>query len=204
MPYTNDPSVGDFEKLQTAFRDLTTKFGSFEDVLQAFGLAKMPPAQRYGVLFGCIVFVLTISAVLMLLTLGGSFKRIAEQSATGEATLLSASEARQQRSLLLEQLLEGRERMVRRYPDPQVTEKPTALTTMLLNEAPDAAVEVDLDDENNDDSNTKRKQAAAVKARYIPPFYEANYIDAYRKCQDRPGGTLCCVVLSSYLAYDEP
>lgn len=208
MPYANDPSVGDFEKLQIALRDLATKFGSVDDLLRAFGLADMPQAQRYGILFGCIVFALTVTAVLVLLFLGGSFQRIAQQAATGDSTLLTASEARQQRSLLLEQLLEGRERMVRNYDNdddhdphgpPVVSGKPrlTKLTKMLLNEAPDSPLEVQLElielDENNDASNNKNKKetkgaAATKKARYIPPFYEENYIEAYRKCQERPGG----------------
>jgi hypothetical protein len=196
MPYTNDATVGDFEKLQIAFRELSSKFGSVDDILQAFGLAEMPQAQRYGIFFGCIVFTLTITAVIMLLTLGGSFKRIAEQAQTGESTLLTAAEARQQRALLLERLLEGRERMVRNYTDPPTTDKATSLTKMLLNEAPDSPLDSDLLllDENKDSGNTstgktKKKKDAANKTRYIPPFYEQNYIDAYRKCQERPGGT---------------
>lgn len=188
MPYTNDATVGDFEKLQIAFREISGKFGSVDDLLRAFGLADMPQAQRYGVMFGCIVFLLTITAVLTLLTLGGSFKRIAEQAETGESTLLTAAEARQQRALLLERLLEGRERMVRQYPDPPTTDKATHLTTMLLNDAPESPLDEFELNENGDSANTGTTRAAAKKTRYIPEFYEENYIDAYRKCQDRPGG----------------
>jgi hypothetical protein len=196
MPYANDgASVGDLEKLSLAWQQVTSKFGSVEDVLQALGLAAMPPAQRYGILFGFIVFSLTIASVLALLTLGGSFKRIAEQAETGQSTLLTATEARQQRSLLLEQLLEGRERMQRNYPPPPpLTEHPTTtpLTLMLLNQAPDPIVDNADADENSNDLNlqteSKTLDSKSNKERYIPPFYQQNYTDAYRKCQDRPGG----------------
>lgn len=196
MPYTNDAATGDLEKLQLAFREVTQKFGSLDDVLEAFGLAEMPAAQRYGILFGCIVFTVTVSTVLGLLILGGSFKRIAEQAETGEATVLTASEARSKRALLLEQLLEGRERMARRYSPPATTDQWTPLTRMLLNEAPDAPLEVDKNasDENatpgtkNHRGKEKGNDSDSTTERYIPPFYQENYTYAYRKCQDKPGG----------------
>lgn len=192
MPYNTDESVGDFAKLQLAFREITSKFGSVQELLQAFGLADMPLAQRYGILFGCVVFTLTISAVGALLMLGGSFRRIAEQAETGESTLLSAAETRQQRSLLLEQLLEGRERMIRNYEPEVVTDQPTKLVTMLINEAPDTdilASYATTTATKDAKQQTKGKSTSTEKARYIPPFYEENYIEAYRACQDRPGGT---------------
>ena len=80
---------------------------------------------------------------------------------------------------------------------------------MLLQEAPDHPLDVDESaavvavDENTtptstkntsskgggsrDDDDSKNKNTKA-KVRYIPPFYQENYTDAYRKCQDKPGG----------------
>jgi len=183
MPYTNDADTGDFEKLQRAFQQVAQKFGSVDDVLEAFGLSEMPMAQRYGILFGFLTFVCTVGAVLVLLFLGGSFQRMSEQAETGEATILSAGEARSKRALLLEQLLEGRARMTQRYTAEPTTEQATPLTQMLLHEAPDAPIQVDENTTPKSNPTTKKEQE-----RYIPPYYEANYLEAYRKCQDKPGG----------------
>lgn len=176
MPYTNEG--GDLEKLQDAFREITKAFGSFDDLMVAFGLADMPQAQRYGIVFGCMVFTLTITAVVMLLIFGGSFQRIAVQAETGDSTIRSPSEIRQQRALLYEQLLEGRQRMLEAYGKTQLTEGFTNLTKMLLNVAPDPVDAV----ETNGSSKSK--------SRFIPKGYEENYRDAYMKCQDRPGGPI--------------
>ncbi|EEC49682.1 predicted protein [Phaeodactylum tricornutum CCAP 1055/1] len=184
MGYTNDGS-DDFEKLRKAFKEVTAIFGSFDNLLEAFGLADMPQAQRYGIAFGCLVFLLTVIAVLTLLTLGGTFKRLEEQAQTGDATLLSSRDARAQRALLLERLLEGRERMVRNYPDPPTTEKLTSLTKMLSNVAPQR---LDGLSELANESVTEEKKREI--RRYFPPHYEENYVDAYRKCQERPGGAV--------------
>jgi len=195
MPYANDPATtGDLEKLQIAFREILQKFGSVDDILEAFGLAEMPLAQRYGILFGCIVFTCTISTVIGLLIFGGSFRRIAEQAQTGDATILSPGEARSKRALLLEQLLEGRERMAQRYQEPPTTDKATPLTHMLLNEAPDPVA-----DENTTPTKDKKtKGGDKKKQRYIPPFYEENYIQSYRRCQDKPGGAYDgCILVAS-------
>ena len=145
MPYSNDPSVGDFEKLKITLRELSNMFGSVEGVLRAFGLMDMPLAQR------------------------------------------TASEARRQRSLLLEQLLEGRERMLQRYPNPPLSDQPTVLTKMLLNEAPDSPLELDVGE--NSDPNKTTNARVTNKPRYMPPMYEQNYTEAYRRCLDHPGGT---------------
>jgi len=187
MPYSND-EAGDFDKLKIAFSEITHMFGSVDDLLAAFGLADMPQAQRYGILFGCIVFVCTISAVVGLLFVGGSFQRIQEQADTGEATLLSPADARAQRALLLERLLEGRERMVRKYPEDARSEEFTSLTTMLMNVAPNTHEIAEL--VHDDDKTGKKKQEIR---RFMPPMYEENYVAAYRKCQDRPGGMLVAV-----------
>lgn len=180
MGYSNDGS-DDLEKLRRAFAEITTKFGSIDDILAAFGLADMPLAQRYGILFGFIVFACTITTVIALLTFGGTFKRIAEQAQTGDATLLTAHDARAQRALLLEELLDSRERMRGNYPPAPRTEGLTNLTKMLLNVSPDSNVE----DIGVEDGKENKKGDGK---RYVPAHYEQNYLKAYQKCQDRPGG----------------
>jgi hypothetical protein len=172
-------ATGDLDKLQEAFREITSAFGSFENLLEAFGLSHLPQAQRYGIMFGILVFGCTITAVLGLLIFGGTFKRLAEEMESAEPTLLSATAARQRRALLLEGLLEGSSRMLRNYPPEPLMEELTNLTKLLMNESPDEYVVVD------DFTNTDKK----TKERYIPPFFEENYLVAYRRCQDRPGGT---------------
>jgi hypothetical protein len=191
MPYSSE-DTGDFDKLRTAFTELTAMFGSVEDLLKAFGLADMPQAQRYGILFGCLVFITTVTAVVALLVMGGTMKRIQEQAETGDATMLSPQAARAQRALLLERLLEGRERMVRNYTEPSKTEEFTSLTTMLMNVAPKTDELAEL--VSDDDKKEKKKQEIR---RYIPPYYEENYVASYRKCQDRPGGTYVLVKCDS-------
>jgi len=178
MPYSND-EVDDLVKLRMAFAEVVAKFASIDDILEAFGLADLPQAQRYGILFGCLVFTLTVVSVISLLIFGGSFKRIAQQAETGEVTIVSASDARAQRALLLETLLEGRERMLRNYKPAKKTTGLTNLTTMLMNEAPGHSHALLVED----------KEAKNEDASHIPPHYQENYELAYRKCQDRPGGT---------------
>lgn len=194
MSYSNTEVTGDLEKLQKALQQVTASFGSVDSMLEAFGLAHMPSAQRYGILFGFLVFITTISAVLALLVLGGSFKRIAEQTVTGKPTLLTSTEVRKERPLLLETLLEGRERLQTNYSAPTLTDQATNLTQMLLNVAPDAVE----DDNDNDDRSTKQHQGrnekkSSHKERHVPPYYEENYSSAYRKCQDQPGGKCVAV-----------
>ena len=64
MPYNNDPGTGDLEKLQKAFSELTENFGSVENILDAFGLSDMPTAQRYGIIFGFLVFTGTVLSLI--------------------------------------------------------------------------------------------------------------------------------------------
>lgn len=157
----------DSEKLLQAFQELIDAFGSWNNILEAFGLLNMPTAQRYGIVFGCITFIVTVSTVIGLLTFGGSFKRIAEQ-AQDDVTIPHAHTARAGRALLLERLLDARERMLQYYPSPQiVSEGFSSLTKLLLND---------------------HKQAGAQE---FPEGYQNNYEVAYRKCQDAPGGTPC-------------
>lgn len=141
----------------------------------------MPPAQKYGILFGCLTFSLTVIAVLTLLTLGGSWKRIEEQSQSlgGEYFDAIAPDSviqRKRRPLLLERLLEEREWMVTTNygyghnatsstTAAKTTDEFTNLTKMLMNIAP------------TDKTN-------------MPEGYEENYIKAYKRCQDKPGGPI--------------
>lgn len=184
MGYQNE-QTGDFEKLMTALGDVSQKFGSVEDILQAFGLADMPSAQRYGILFGFLTFVCTVSTVIALLIYGGSFKRIAEQAETGQATLASPHDARAQRALLLEQLLEGRERMIRQnYPPLSKTEEMTKLTKMLLNLKPPKDNGPNKKNKTTATSSENDDESAAANVE----IYKQSFTHAYRECQDRMGG----------------
>ena len=172
----------DTEKLWQALSEITSKFQNIETILQTFGLTTLPVAQRYGILFGCITFLATIATVLLLLLLGGTFSRIANESKSQndngsmDAATSAPSDIRQQRSLLYEQLLEQRQRMLLRYSNVSTTSGPsendgmTVLTKMLCNVAPSSS-----------------------NSRLSPPQqlgYEENYRLAYRQCQDRPGGPI--------------
>ena len=169
MPYSATTDTSDFQKLQLAFAEITKSFGSVENVLEALGLADLPTAQRYGILIGALVFVTTVTAVVALLVLGGSFQRIAEQQKTGTLVVSHDFRARLDRPLLLERLLDARERMMKRnYPNAgKRTEGNTALTKMLLNVPP---------------------PPSGTKAENDNTGYLKNYVVAYRKCQDKPGG----------------
>jgi len=172
----------DMDKLFAAFGDLTNMFNSWEDMLDAFGLLHMPAAQRYGILFGCITFTCTLIAVAALLTFGGTFTRIAEQQ-TGEATIPHAHQARAARALLLERLLDARERMAQHYSAAVMVVAGTwsPLTRMILNVQPKI-----LPSEKKKEED-KENAKPSVKKEY-PPDYQNNYTIAYRTCQDSPGG----------------
>jgi Tfp pilus assembly protein PilO len=183
MPHPNVDS-SDFEKLQLAFHDITTKFGSFENILEAFGLANMPVAQRYGILFGCLVFMGTVIAVGSLLVMGGSFERMAEQADTGKTTMETDYRARMERPMLLERLLDARERLLQNHPDrPQRKERCTKLTQMLMNIPPPKEVPTLVDDNEAKKAVNQKGLRAEVMA-----GYKENFVLAYRKCQDKPGG----------------
>lgn len=183
MPHTAPDS--DFEKLQLAFKEITAKFGSIEDILEAFGVADMPAAQRYGVLFGCIVFVFTIASVVALMVLGGSFKRMAEQSDTNKATIQTDYKARAERPLLLERLLDTSQRLQgKNYPyRPKRKEERTNLTKMLMSVPPPKEVDTIVDDNEAKSAVNKKEQRADEMV-----GYKENFVTAYRKCQDKPGG----------------
>jgi RimJ/RimL family protein N-acetyltransferase len=176
---------GDFDKLQKAFQELTSHLSSVDDFLEAIGLANLPPAQRYGIMFGCLTFVCTVGSVICLLILGGSFKRMAEQSTTGQPTLVEDFAERANRPLLLEQLLEARLRLLKKYPETKHIEGSTELTKMLLNVAPSVTLKDGtmgkLVEEDGSKNGSKGKKT-------IPDGYKENYVVGYRRCQDRPGG----------------
>lgn len=176
--------TSDLEKLKLAYEQITSNFGSLDNLMEAFGLAHMPAAQRYGILFGCLTFVCTLTAVACLLIFGGSFERISEQAQTGDATIPHAHMARAERALLLERLLDARERMMQYYPAKQVVKGLTSLTKMLLN----VHVESDGGDEKK-----------GAEPRY-PDGYKENYEAGYRKCQDTPGGAFGFFLWRLYFA----
>jgi hypothetical protein len=157
-----ESDLSDIDKLKRALSSIS----SANDILAAFGLHDMPAAQKYGILLGCIVFFVTVASVLILLTLGGSWKRIEEQAKSGE--LVSAPDAitqRKKRALLLERLLENRDWMIKtNYPSVGGSGSGfTGLTRMLMTVAP-------------------------VEGEVPPEGYEESYRGAYRRCQDKPGG----------------
>ena len=47
-------SLSDLEKIQQSLSSITS-IASFDDVLATFGLLDMPTAQKYGILFGCVL-----------------------------------------------------------------------------------------------------------------------------------------------------
>jgi len=183
----------DYDKLQEAIQSLL-KLASLNDILDTFGISTLPTAQRYGIVFGCMTFILTISAVMILLVFGGSFRRIQEQEETGGASVPDAITARTNRPLLLERLLDVRERMMKDYNSKKdlqtsskgATIKTTVLMKRLLIISPDlkgkkeASELIDEDDDSPSISGNSN----------IPEGYEQDYISAYRKCQDKPGGAI--------------
>ena len=185
MPQVN-PDASDFEKLQIAFQEITQKFGSVNDILEAFGLAELPTAQRYGILFGFIVFTLTVSTVMALLVFGGSFRRIAEQAKTGTTSVESDYKVRLKRPLLLERLLEAQEWLEsENYPDrPGRTLERTNLSKMLCSVPPHTAKE-----DKKNEKQTKNAMQSKDNRAAVMVGYKQNFVIAYRKCQDKPGGT---------------
>eukprot|EP00585_Thalassiosira_rotula_P004960 CAMPEP_0196150240 /NCGR_PEP_ID=MMETSP0910-20130528/31390_1 /TAXON_ID=49265 /ORGANISM="Thalassiosira rotula, Strain GSO102" /LENGTH=94 /DNA_ID=CAMNT_0041413323 /DNA_START=38 /DNA_END=319 /DNA_ORIENTATION=- len=83
MPAPNS-DLSDLDKIKQSLTSVTS-ISSLDDVLAAFGLLNMPTAQKYGILFGFLTFLLTVASVFVLLTLGGSWKRIEQQSKSGES-----------------------------------------------------------------------------------------------------------------------
>lgn len=175
MAHPLNNGLSDLEKIRQSLSAITA-IGSFDDVLATFGLLDMPSAQKYGIMFGFITFLITVIAVLALLTLGGTWKRIEEQAkCRASATAPDSITQRKHRALLMERLLDSRDWMMKtNYPnkDKERGDKLTPLTKMLMMEAP-----------------TKGE---------MTKVYEGNYKAAYRRCQDKPGGefneTMCVLM----------
>ena len=177
-PFDDNP-LSDLDKIRQSL-SLITSISSVDDVLSAFGLLDMPRAQRIGIAFGVLTFALTVAAVLALLTLGGTWKRIEQQARVGaSASAPDSVTQRKRRALLMERLLEGRDWMMEtNYPSGTGGEGEegggggmakngdatlTPLTKMLM-------------------------MAAPTEGGGMPEGYEVNYKAAYRRCQDKPGG----------------
>ena len=178
QPTNSDAS--DLEKLRLAFHEISNSFGSVESLLESFGLSELPIAQRYGILFGVIVFTLTIATVFALLVFGGSFQRITEQAKTGKVSVESDYRVRLERPLLQERLISAQVRMMTsNYPNRyNRKEGYTNLTKMLSSLTPPK------DDDGNNVENFRFGEQNAEKM----IGYKQNYFMGYRKCQDKPGG----------------
>lgn len=194
-PKLLNEDTSDFEKLAAALGGIAS-IRSIDDVLASIGLADLPTAQRYGILFGITVFSLTMISVLSLLVFGGTFKRLQEQAENGEATIPDAVTARESRPLLLEKLLDAQKRMMESYPEKYgkantVTASgtnSTPLTKMLSNVAPRLEKISDVADLVEEDDNKQEKKTQIKQD--IPKGYKENYVSAYRRCQDKPGGPI--------------
>ena len=201
MPLTSNAASSDLEKVLESLQFITS-IRSTDDLLEVFGLDNLPVAQKYGIFFGILTFAATVSTVIGLLVMGGSFKRISEQAEDGSGTIPDSIEERVSRPLLLERLLESQERMLKNYPEEILTEEPTRLTKMLMNIAPDIAKAKKLtatlvDEDDGDGKKISEKERLKKKEelkKYLPDGYEDNYIKAYRKCQDKPGGTYASLI----------
>ena len=179
MPQVN-PDASDLEKLQLAFKEITSSFGSLQSILEAFGLSELPIAQRYGILFGFAVFALTISTVLALLVFGGTIKRITEQTETGKVSVESDYRVRLERPLLLERLLLAKERMTKlNYSNRSEPKESTTNLTKMLSSVPPPKNEKD---EKADIFDFSQQNSESMVG------YKQNFFMGYRKCQDKPGG----------------
>lgn len=172
----------DLEKLYKAFSTLTGHLSSTEDFLSAFGLNDLPTPHRYGIFFGTLVFVVTVTTVLGLLVLGGSFERIAEQAKTGDIAVSDPITSRTDRNLILERLVDARDRMMKEnYSKPETTSERTKLMCMILNTSITTGADVSELTNENEKKRTKQQKI-------IPPGYHEDYVDAYKVCQETPGG----------------
>ena len=86
---------------------------------------------------------------------------------------------------------------MKNYPEEIRSENVSSLTKMLLNVAPDVAKAKEVtdrlglvDESDESDEGEKKKKIDEQLKKFIPDGYEENYIKAYRRCQDRPGGEM--------------
>jgi len=193
MTPSND-ELSDFDKLFAAFSSISS-ISSIDDIFRLFGIHDLPQAQKFGIIVGISTFAITITTVFCLLVFGGSFQRIAEQTESASPSIPNSVEERIGRPMLLERLLEAQERMLKNYPK-TLSEEMTNLTRMLLNIAPNVskAQEVVNSLVSDDEGNKGGKEIIEKKKEklndLIPEGYEKNYIEAYRRCQDIPGGPI--------------
>lgn len=169
-----DTTLSDIDKIKSALGFVQVPSVSL--LLNGFGLSSLPLPQRVGILFGVFTFLFTVVAVILLLYLGGSFKRMKDQAKNGDKPLPHENiRVRENRPLLLERLLETRDWMLKtNYPNRTLKNGTTApLLEMLLNTAPanhgnilDAKVPID----------DETAQA-----------YQKSYVHAYHRCVDKPG-----------------
>jgi hypothetical protein len=193
--------LSDVDKLLASLSTVTS-IRSINDILAIFGLDTLPTAQKYGIFFGIVTFTVTVSTVVFLLVAGGSFKRIAQQEENGGATVPCAIEERLTRPLLLERLLEASTRMMASYSSTKkTTTKQTSpgrsvLVQKLVNIAPNVTKAKEVmgslihEDEADETVAKKIKEKKQELKKYMPDGYEQNYVLAYRKCQQKPGGEL--------------
>lgn len=212
MGYNNNHNESDYDKLYNAYIDITSKFGSFNNILDAFGLLHMPTAQRYGIAIGIVVFIATITTVIILLIYGGTFQRIAQQDIGAGAidpNNMSPADARRHRALLLEQLLITRQRLQSNYNNDNTTNTKTdvndqlsKLTRMLCNVPPPPIQQLPMIPKEKKDINNKND--INNRTTEDDELYLANYIEAYRKCQDKPGGKFIRILYFISKKKDEP
>jgi RimJ/RimL family protein N-acetyltransferase len=191
-------ATSDFDKLRTALGKL--RINSIDDVMEKMGLAALPRAQRYGILFGLLTFVCTVTAVITLLFAGGTVTRLKEQADNGGKPIPpDAVKVRARRPLLLERLLMMRDWLLKtNYPEQTQTQESAStkghqqsqqqystLTNMLLNLAPNS---ISKDEKSN--GGSKKKAGSGSSSSGLPDQYQTNYVHAYRRCQDYPGGSL--------------
>lgn len=190
-PHSASNNASDLEKLLSAFSAFSS-IHSLDDILALFGLRDLPTRHKYGLYAGVVTFGLTITTVFILLVKGGTFQRLAEQSSTGEPTIPSVTEARIGRALIMERLLECRELLMKNYVNKNTTSVPSSsiLTQVLVNVAPDMAKARSIMDTYGEpeEDETKKKLAEELN-QCLPTGYATNYVEAYRVCQDKPGGT---------------
>jgi RimJ/RimL family protein N-acetyltransferase len=205
MPTQMNTDSSDLDKLFAALSSITS-IHSVDDVLAIFGLRDLPTGHKYGLLAGCITFALTILTVFILLIKGGSFDRLMEQASSGEPTIPSVTEARVGRALIMERLLESREALMKNYsgskPEGVKDESSdsTILTKVLINVAPQItkahAIMISHGAPKDDESKKKLEEDLND---CLPAGYAVNYVDAYRVCQDKPGGVYIYIAFKPLL-----
>ncbi len=169
--------LSDYDKIKQSLSTITSSISSLEDVLSMFGLSDMPRAQRLGIYFGVLTFALTMCAILTLLTLGGTWRRIEQQSRLGGVSACAPDgvSRRRGRALLMDRLLDMRDWMME---DRKCTHRATmgddATTTTTTSTTP----------------LTRMLMMAGPPTGGTPDVfgYMENYKAAYLRCQDVPGG----------------